>query len=410
MNNFKVGFGKSTIRFSRDELPIREFATKLDDLHCRVMLISGINNWALVSFELTSLRPAAIKHYQKLAAKLLAIDCREVWVTVTHTFAAPHLPSSTDSIDRKSAYQLIDKKLTESLIAACHQAYEDIQVVKIGQINVNCPLNINRNVLTDQGWWLGRNFEGYSNHQMRVLAFQKADKTTNLLVNYDIQQSVLDHLTDDYGERMISSDLMGNGIQTYEKTNGVAIFIPGCAGDQRPLFSGRNDQPFTVTKTLLANQADVITERLQWAVQNVHDWQPLRQLFSCQLSIEVPTQVQQQSTFEIKPTRAYNFKATGKTTTLHLWASQLNRYKIVGTEPELNSVFGDRCRRALSGDTATMIATLVNGAAKYLPEQIDFDRITYQSMNTQLGLTTDQRMLDACVQLKQMMSQGANKC
>lgn len=185
----------------------------------------GENSWALISFDLTSLRAAAIKRYQELAARLLAIDSNQIWVTVTHTFAAPHLPSTTDSMARKSAYRLIDEKLKESLMLACRQAHEDLQAVQVGQVNINCPLNVNRNVLTKQGWWLGRNLEGYSNHQLRVLAFRKADKTTNLLVNYDIQQSVLDHVTDDHGEQMISSDLMGNGIKAYEGNDRVAIFI-----------------------------------------------------------------------------------------------------------------------------------------------------------------------------------------
>lgn len=405
MANFKVGCGKAMIQFSASELPIREFKSKLDDLYCRVMLIRGKNSWALISFDLTSLRAAAIKRYQELAARLLAIDSNQIWVTVTHTFAAPHLPSTTDSMARKSAYRLIDEKLKESLMLACRQAHEDLQAVQFGQVNINCPLNVNRNVLTKQGWWLGRNLEGYSNHQLRVLAFRKADKTTNLLVNYDIQQSVLDHVTDDHGEQMISSDLMGNGIKAYEGNDRVAIFIPGCAGDQRPLFTGKANQPFAVNKALLANQATIVTEKLEWAVQNVHDWQSLRQLRSSQLPVIVPTQVQQRSTFEIKPTKTYDFQSTKQTTTLHLWALRLNQYEIVGTEPELNSSFGDSCRQALAGNTNTMIATLVNGAAKYLPEQIDFERITYQSMNTQLGLTADQCMLEACVQLRQKISE-----
>ena len=96
MANFKVGCGKAMIQFSASELPIREFKSKLDDLYCRVMLISGKNSWALISFDLTSLRAAAIKRYQELAARLLAIDSNQIWVTVTHTFAAPHLPSTTD--------------------------------------------------------------------------------------------------------------------------------------------------------------------------------------------------------------------------------------------------------------------------------------------------------------------------
>lgn len=410
MHNFKAGFGKARMQFNPDEAPIREFETKLDDLYCRVLLISGPDNWALVSFDLTSLRATAIKRYRELVAELLAIAPSKVWVTVTHTFAAPHLPSTTETPAKQASYQLIDRKLVDSLKIGCQLAQEDLQTVEIGQVNANCPLNVNRNTLTEQGWWLGRNFEGYSNHQLRILAFKRADQTVNLVVNYDIQQSVMDHITDDRGRRVISSDLMGNGIQGYEQNDQVAIFIPGCAGDQRPLFTGEAATSFAVVRTLLINQAAIVTESLQRAVQKIQDWQPLQRLWSSQLPVSVPTQVQQHGTFEIKPTKTYKFEPTGQMTTLHLWAVRINQYGTVGTEPELNSMFGESCRRAIAGDATTMIATLVNGAAKYLPEKLDFDRITYQSMNTQLGQTADQRLLDACVRFGRIMREEDARC
>lgn len=268
MTSLQVGFGKAVIDFKTSDLPIREFTQKLDDLHSRVMLISGPQPIALVSFELTSLpNQNVITLFKHQVATLLDLPQANVWITVTHTFAAPHLPSNPQTDEAHQIYDFILAKLVTSLTASCQAAKQDLQVVKFGTATIACPLNVNRNILTPAGWWLGRNFNGYSNHQLRVWGFQKANGKINLLANYDLQPSVLDHLTDDAGNRMISSDLVGFGITQYEANQQVAIFLPGAAGDQRPLFVGDNDEPFAVAKSLMRRQGTVLAEGLQHAVR-----------------------------------------------------------------------------------------------------------------------------------------------
>ncbi|WP_318764802.1 hypothetical protein [Lactiplantibacillus carotarum] len=404
MTNFKVGFGKAPIKFTSADFPIREFAAQLDELACRVMLVRGTSDYALVSFDLTSLRPTALQRYRQLVADLTGIAIGNVWITVTHTFAAPHLPSTTETTAKQVAYQLIDQRLVVSLTVSCQRAIADLQAVTVGRAEVNCPINVNRNVKTPAGWWLGRNVTGESNHQLRVLAFQRTDGTTNVVINYDLQPSVLDHMTNDAGERVISADVVGAAVRAYEENRQVAIFLPGAAGDQRPLFTAKPDQPFAVAKALVNEQGAVITAGLHAAVAAINNWLPVSRLRLYTQVVTVPTQVQKHTTFELKPTHRYSFEATGQTTTLHLMAVEFNHYLLVGTEPELNSHFGDQCREQLN-DPQLQLATLVNGAAKYLPEPDDFERVTYQAMNTQLGRGASAQMLTACRQLKQQIEE-----
>ncbi|VDG32128.1 hypothetical protein MUDAN_DOGOELCO_01419 [Lactiplantibacillus mudanjiangensis] len=395
--SLKAGFGKASIDFNQSDLPIREFAAKMDDLYVRVMLIHGHQDFALVSFDLTSLTNAAIDQFKAQVIALTGIPTENIWITVTHTFAAPHLPSQPDKAPQP--YRLIFDKLTASLSASCIAAQQNQQPVQIGSATVDCSLNVNRNLLTTDGWWLGRNFQAYSNHQLRVLAFKQATGQTHLIVNYDIQQSVLDHVTDDHNQRMISSDLMGYGLKSFETNDQVAIFLPGAAGDQRPLFVGDAEQPFAVAKAYVAEQGAIVTERLQHACQAIDNWQALTQLTLVTQAIQVPTQVQELTTFELKPTHHYNFEAAGQTMPLSVTALCLNQHLIAGTQPELNSAFANQCRDALNTNATTMVVTLINGGAKYLPTALDYQRITYQAMNTPLAQGADQLVLQTFAQV-----------
>lgn len=400
-NIIKAGFGKAVIAFEPTDFPIREFTAKLDDLFVRTILIQSEDKFALVSFDLTSLRPQAIEQLKAMVAAQTGIPITNIWMTVTHTFSAPHLPSKTDTVEQKQAYDTLWNKLTVSLQASCEAAQTDCQPVEIASTMVDCPLNVNRNVETAAGWWLGRDLTGYADHRLRVLAFKKANGALNLLINYDIQQSVLDHIADDRGERLISSDMIGNAIKSYEDSKQVAIFLPGAAGDQRPLFKGSNDEPWLVAKAKMTSQAQVVAEGLQRATKQLTNWQPLTRVHCCEQPFNAPTQVQQLTTFELQPTHHFVSIPTGKTIPLSVMGLVLNRQVIMGTQPELNSQFADKCRVALHVDDTAMVVTLVNGAAKYLPEAQDFQKMTYQAMNTPLALGTDQLLLSVCQQLSQ---------
>ncbi|BDZ32207.1 hypothetical protein RA086_13240 [Lactiplantibacillus sp. WILCCON 0030] len=412
MKTIQVGFGKAVIDFKPTDFPIREFAKQLDTLNSRIMLIAGPQPFVLVSLDLTSLpNHRVIELFKDKVAATLSVAPANIWITVTHTFAAPHLPSNPQTAAAHQIYDFILAKLMASLVMSCQAAQQDLQPVKLGHAVVDCPLNVNRNVATPAGWWLGRNFAGYSNHQLRVWAFQKADGQRHLLVNYDLQPSVLDHLTDDADQRMISSDLVGFGLKKYETDQQVAIFLPGAAGDQRPLFVGHNDEPFAVAKSLMQRQGDVFYESIQQAVQTITTWTTLSQVQQVAQPMTLPTKVQKLTTFELTPTHQDDFEPTGATVDLSVVGIKLNQLLLIGTQPELNSQFGNKCRHALGTDQTTMVATLVNGAAKYLPEARDFDQVTYQAMNTHLGRGSDQLVLKACTQLGQkLIKEDAAKC
>ena len=89
----KVGFGKSKVKINDEDLPIREFQKTLTDLYtrCAIFEESGDIKFVLISFEMTSLIQRDIDRFKRLVKSSLGVSENRIWITVTHTFSAPHL-------------------------------------------------------------------------------------------------------------------------------------------------------------------------------------------------------------------------------------------------------------------------------------------------------------------------------
>jgi hypothetical protein len=394
---YTIGFGKAAMTFS-DTLPMGNYTRAATPLQVRCITIVGPTKMLLLSLEMTSLPNQAVAKLRKIAAQEADIGFQNIWITVTHSFSSPHLPQES-SVDTHRYTVLWDKMVT-AVTEAIRQAMTNQQAFTMGRSKISCPLNVYRNVQTPDGWWLGANFAGYSNHDLRVLTFKQASGHLGLIYNYDIQSSVFDHLTDDDGQLWIDDDLVGHGSANFEDRHpgSVAIFIPGAAGDQRPLLMGDNTKSFAENQYLCRKQADVLDTCIEQAQQMINKWVPLQLLARYRQECRVAQKAEVVNTFEIKPTRKFVFEATGQRLSVGIDAWQFNQWLLVGTQPELNSEFGDACRYLLP-DKSAMIGTMVNGALKYLPDSRDFQRITYQAMNSFIGQGADKDFQAAIQQL-----------
>lgn len=352
------------------------------------------NKCVILSIDMTSLTDRDVKKIKKEANKLLKIPEENIWVTVTHTFSAPHLKHEIKTEKDQKIYDSFFKKIVESIEKAIAEAKQDYQDVQVGWNEIFCPLNVNRNIETQKGWWLGRNFTEYSNHKVRIIGLQDKSGRTNLLYNYDIQPSVLDHIYDDNGKRVISSDIFGYAsMHVEESLKNVSIPLIGAAGDQMPLFKGKATNSFNKNQALVMSQGQVLTQVLLQGINSLR-FKDKSLINTFTLKCKLPAQVQKLGTFEIKPTHKYEFEKTTSKVLVDIKGIQIGDCLILGTQPELNSEFAAKIS-ALLRKEKVMIVTLVDGARKYLPEKKDFDRVTYQAMNTSIGKGADQEMLKA---------------
>ena len=185
------------------------------------------------SLEVTSIAPALLADLREVVEDAANCSGAYSWVVPTHTFSMPHVRTSGHLAD--DATRNCNERYRAALVAAARTAVEravaGIHSATLATVEGECPVNVNRDIETPAGWWLGSNPRGFADHTMPVLAIRDAGgEYVAVLATADVQSSVLDGSRDSEGRRMASGDLFGFAVHvTRARTlGGVA-----CAGQRR---------------------------------------------------------------------------------------------------------------------------------------------------------------------------------
>lgn len=393
-----AGAGKAEIRFRQEDLPLKAFTGIHDAIHVRVLLLRRELRLALVSIELTSLPAQAIRHFQAVCSQAAGVEPEHILVSVTHTFSAPHIPMKIKTEQEQALSDRLYARIDAAIREAAGQAADSLGEATLEYGEASCRLNVNRNVPTAEGWWIGRNEDAYSDHTVRVVNLRQGGKLFARLVNYDIQPSVMDQSEASAGGRLISGDLAGAACRALEQEDGVtAIFLPGCAGDQAPLIRAvRAGRDLHEAGFVLAEEFGAyLAERVLCADVQAVEARPLS--FTTATAL-LPEQKMKYETKALRPHTEYAFELTGGSVEVSLVLAELGGVLLLAAAPELNSEFGAKLRSLLG--ERLLIGTLVNGAVKYLPQAQDFERVTYTAMNTKLGPGSEEAFLRAAHTLR----------
>lgn len=397
----KVGSGKAQVELD-DVLPFDGFDAVLDPIHARALVIQADRRACIISLEVTSLRPDLLRELRATAAQEAGCDWESVWVCVTHTFSAPHARtiahlSGPEEVERNAR---LVKAYVTAVRTAVRQAASGLKEACFGLARGLVDVNVNRDVETPGGWWLGADPTGFSQHEMSCLVARSADDNTPIAVLFsaDVQSSVLDRSKTSDGRRLVSGDLAGRAAELVERQlpGSTALFVVGCAADQAPLFQAVTQE---VTPTGEVVRHDVhetaythldelgrrLGEELLAAVQVAHTMK-LEHISASSHELVCPGQ--HRADFGgLRPLRSYEYlpdKPVATTVSLLV----LGELVLVGVEPELSSALGHRIRQAAAGPME--LFTMVNGGAKYLPDADAYDRITYEAMNSAFGRGSDE--------------------
>lgn len=403
-HHLKAGAGKAEILFKKEDFPLKAFTGIHDEISVRVLILEERIRMALVSVELTSLPEKAVRWIQETCGRETKTEKEQVFVSVTHTFSAPHIPPDVKSEQEQRLSDTMYERIGEAICQASQKACRSLGPVELEYGEAPCCLNVNRNVDTPKGFWIGHNEEAYSDHTVRVLKFRQDGREIACIVNYDVQASVMDRSESADGGRLISGDLAGAAMRSLEaKSEMVVFFLPGCAGDQAPVLQAvRTGADGTVQD--LHEDGFVLAEQLgQYLAERVNAAkEPVAVGLDGSLCIrsataELPEQKMKYSTKELCPRRQYSFDLTGQNIPAQVTLVCVGGIQMLLTAPELNSGFGAKIRGILGGKV--LIGTLVNGGIKYLPEAKDFERITYEAMNTKLGPGSAEQFLKTVASL-----------
>lgn len=433
---FKLGAGKSEIILEAGCLPSDGFIGVHDPLQARVLAFetgegSAARRYAILSLDLTNMFPGAIGDYKALLAERTGAAPEDSWVAVTHNFTTPHLwevpapgqpdiprpghPARTEAeIERSRRVNMAFYRAAEQ---AAGQAAANLRPAVFGSGQGTCLVNASRNMETKEGWWLGCDDGEFSDHTVPVLKFETPEgEPLALLYTYDCQSSVMGKSELSTGGKLITSDLLGCASSYVERAYSgpfVALALCGAAGDQEPRLKANRSEtdPQGRLRTvdmgeagfaLLEAQAARLGAELVKASKRIPCTETAvrsgRRAFLCQ------GQRMERDLRRLRPTRSYTYVPEG-TKAAEVQAFAFGSFALVGTKAELASLTAAELRAA-SPFAHTAVATMVDGAAKYMVDAAAYDRFQYGAMNSGFAKGSAERLRDEAAALLKELRQA----
>lgn len=413
-DTLRVGVGRATINLPDSFFPVENFTGIHDELCARVLLIHNELKIAIVSLELTSLPENEISTLQKIIGREADVSAENVWICVTHTFSAPHIRSA-NSLKTELDHQknnMLRKAIEDAVQEAVSQAVLSLTYARLGVGKGVCSINVNRDILTAKGWWLGSNESGISDKSVTVLRFENMEgQPVALLFSYGVQSSVMDGSYMSDGSRLVSADLTGSASRyVEEKYEGkiIALFCIGAAGDQAPAYKAKyiemdkegqiheediREQGFMLTK-LLGNRLGGEVVQISEKIECLDIANPLKMkkiMFKCSGQV-IPRNIR-----DIHPTKEYEY-ILAEERNVEIDAIQIGDISLLGVKPELCCSTAMEIK-AHSPFSETLIFTLVNGGAKYMADEQSYENVTYESMNSFFARGSAEFLRDKSVEL-----------
>lgn len=184
-----------------------------------------------------------------LLSEKYGFDKKHMLLTGTHNHAAP-FPVDPPKPGEYNKYNLKEddsdnaKRWTKLVIDRCVEAaglaLENLRPVKMGYGEDKSYININRDELFDDGYWMqGANWEGVSDKTVAAVTFTDYDgRLVAAILNYAVHD-VLNFLAKDAdGKVKITCGIPGiasNWLEEYFGNNSVVLWQSGAAGNQNPV-------------------------------------------------------------------------------------------------------------------------------------------------------------------------------
>ena len=383
-----AGAGKAAISIPASLLPLDNFTTVHDDLYVRVLLLtSGTEKIVLVVIDLTSISAEAISDIRAAITQMTGVSGQHIVVTVTHTFSAPHVMSASQSTQQANWIQ----NIVTAASSATADAVKSLRPAKVGYGTGTADVNVNRNVDTAQGWWLGTGEAGPSDKTVGVARFDDlAGNPIAILANYNAQSSVMMDSIMANGDLPITADLAGAAVAHVEQQYGTGVigfFLVGACGDQAPAFVSKR---YTIDIDRNWSQVDahdagwllltVQGERLGTEVVRVSRTittaaTPALRLVTDSVTVDAVVMGSPAA-----PTKTHTFTPDG-TAQAPLWVLRVGDGVFAGAEPELSTDTALTIRKN-SPFAHTFVMSMLEGGAKNMADRWNYQHLTYESLDS----------------------------
>lgn len=397
----KAGAGAAPILFPAEIFPADGIMGVHDNPYFRVLVLDRGERVALCSAELVNIPDDGLALARRIVGELTGTKEENVWIHVTHAITTPHAPydpekggmppppgkQDPDSPKKRACYiQALEKAVRQAAEQATSFSEAVLSLGK-GESNVN----INRDVETPKGWWVGHNPEGPSNKTATVLRLDKVGGgIIGVLVSYGLKPCAIDNSEMEKGTRLISSDVPGLAMRLLEEELGVpCLFFMSAAGDQVPReqawYEAAADDGAVYTVDQGVQEGLKIVERL--GKEFADDLRPIISAAGAIDTSEISlgmTSVTWQTKGRIKmaPRQNVEYEPNGEQI-ITAEVIAMGDVAFVAAKPEINAITEQELQTASPYET-TLLITMVNGGMKYMPDAGSYDRVTWESQSAML--------------------------
>lgn len=410
-----AGAGSSPICFPREMFPLEGFQGIHDDPSARILLMKSNQLIALVSLELVNVFGEGVDLVKKIVSERCGVSGENIWVHQTHAITTPHIPKDpkemrpgeklpTHMLDAVSAEKkaMFLQALTDAVVCAADQA-KQLKEARMGFGLGKSNVNVNRDIETPFGWWIGLNPEGYSNKTMQILRVETVNgELIALLVNYGLKPCAIDNSEMGSNGRLISSDVPGLACSLVQKELNVpCLFVMSAAGDQVP-------REMTLLETVTENGAAIpvdggvakgleIVDRL--GKEMAEDI--LRDAATINCSREnvefrrdkVVVPCVTKGRIAMAPRRSVDYTIE-REVMVDAEILTLDDIALVAAKPEINAIT-EKVLAERSPFAATLIFSMTNGGMKYMPDADSYRKITWESQSAMLVEGSAEKWVDA---------------
>ena len=252
----QAGAAKAVISPKADMLPLElafahtEYGAvrEGEDIHVRALVLDDGNKlFLLESFELGGV-PLPDQLHKRIRERF-GIERKDALLTATHNHNGPqpfgnmYPGQKTDTGIKAELYRDNQKRWTDYVmdqaITVIEEAISHLRPAKYGFGEDICHININRDELYDDGYWMqGQNWDGCSDKTLAVIKFtDDEDKLIAAVVNYAVHDQINFCSPDTDGIVKVTCGMCGitsQWLENYFGNDAVVLWQSGAAGNQNP--------------------------------------------------------------------------------------------------------------------------------------------------------------------------------
>jgi len=241
VGNLRAGAAKVDISPPKEMFPLKStqvYGSVHDPLYVRALVIdNGTSKAALISVDATDIWYGD-EMIQAVTGEL-KIPAANLILNATHDHNSPL--AGREPAQKPPYFEIVKKGVVE----AARLANANLQPARVGFGTGKAYVNTNRDEKISQGYHMGYSPDGPSDKTVAVVLFTKpSGEPIAIYCNYAVHAVVMFRTHTEDVQVQITSDIAGWTAKYVDDhfPGAVAVWTPGAAGDQNPLFQGDYNQ------------------------------------------------------------------------------------------------------------------------------------------------------------------------